>query len=82
MATIVRHRETAKQYVLLGTGFGAYKATRPSFFGGNLFPNEESGEIPVAAVSDQEGNVIWLYTEELQVVEVDGVPIRDLFTSI
>ncbi len=41
MATIVQHLDTYDKYILLGAGFGAYKATRPSFFGGNLFPNEE-----------------------------------------
>ncbi|MFS1512417.1 hypothetical protein VQL36_08285 [Chengkuizengella sp. SCS-71B] len=60
-----------------GTGYGAYKATRPGFIGGDLFPNEEQDEIPVASVCDEFGTIQWLYTNELQVVEVDGKRIED-----
>ncbi|MDF2959710.1 MAG: hypothetical protein K0S39_1445 [Paenibacillus sp.] len=81
MATIVLHKPTRKRYVLIGTGFGAYKAMMPSILGGSLFPREESQEIPVAAVSDSLGNITWLYTEELQVVEVDGKSIGSYFAA-
>ncbi len=80
MATIVLHKETGKRYVLIGTGLGAFKSTRPSFFGGNLFPNEEEGEIPVAAVSDENGEIIWIYTNELEVLEIDGKTIKELLS--
>jgi len=79
MATIVLHKETGKKYVLIGTGLGAFKATRPSFFGGNLFPNEEEGEIPVTALSDENGKITWIYTSELEVLEVDGKKIKEFF---
>ena len=36
MAVIVEHRETGDRFVLVGTGFGAYKATKPNWFFGNL----------------------------------------------
>ncbi|MBD2843625.1 hypothetical protein IDH44_00355 [Paenibacillus sp. IB182496] len=55
MSVIVLHKSTNQRYILLGTGFGAYKAQRPSFLGGNLFPHEEADEIPVAAVCDTRG---------------------------
>ncbi|MDA8227987.1 MAG: hypothetical protein M0T74_09895 [Desulfitobacterium hafniense] len=50
MAIIVRHKENGKVFALIGTGYGAYKATRPSLLGGSLFPHEEEGENPVAVV--------------------------------
>ena len=78
MAIIVRHRETNEVYALIGTGYGAYKAARPSFFGGNLFPHEEEGEIPVAAVSNENGDIQWFYTEDLQVIEIDGIKLKEL----
>lgn len=81
MAIIVRHNETRKVFALVGTGFGAYKATRPGVFGGNLFPNEEEGTIPVAAVSDERGSIQWLSTDELQVIEIDGVKIENVIDS-
>lgn len=78
MATIVRHKNTGRKYALLGAGFGAYKATRPSFFGGNLFPNEDEGTIEAAAVSDSNGIIYWIPTNELQVLEIDGKSISDI----
>lgn len=50
MGIIVRDKKTHRKYILLGTGFGAYKAVRPSFFGGNLMPHEEEGTIATVAV--------------------------------
>ncbi|WP_079914572.1 hypothetical protein [Paenibacillus sp. 32352] len=79
MATVVRHKESGKTYVLVGTGYGAYKAMLPSVLGGSLFPHEESAEIPLAAVSDRYGNIIWMLTEELQVIEIDGQPVQSFF---
>lgn len=78
MAIIVLHKPTQSQYVLLGTGYGAYKASRPSFFGGNLFPHEDEGSVAVVAVCDEEGTIIWFSPEELQVVEVDGRSMASL----
>ena len=72
MATIVRYKRDGKKYILLGTGFGAYKATRPGVFFGNLLPNEEQGQITMVAVCDIDGNIRWTHSDELTVVEVDG----------
>ncbi|MFE5323670.1 hypothetical protein ACFQ88_33795 [Paenibacillus sp. NPDC056579] len=82
MATIVKHKQSGKTYVLIGTGYGAYKAMLPGVFGGSLFPQEESAEIPLAAVSDRYGNMVWMLTEELLVVEVDGRPVGDYFQNV
>ncbi|GMQ57187.1 hypothetical protein AN1V17_15820 [Vallitalea sediminicola] len=78
MGVIVRDKVTHKKYVLLGTGFGAYKAVRPSFFGGNLIPHEEEGTIATIAVCDSKGDIIWINSNNLQVIEVDGVKIEEI----
>ncbi len=72
MAVIVQARKTGKKYVLLGTGFGAFKATRPDLFFGNLMPKEEEGQITMVAVCDAEGKIRWAHSDDLIVVEVDG----------
>ena len=72
MATIVQSKRNGKKYVLLGTGFGAYKATRPGVFFGNLAPEEEQGQITMVAVCDRDGQIRWTHSDDLTVVEVDG----------
>lgn len=81
MSTIVKHRNTGQKYVLIGTGFGAYKAVAPSFFGGNLFPNEEEGTIAMVAVCDSNGDISWINSEYLQVVEIDEIKISQIDLS-
>lgn len=81
MATIVLHKPSGIHYVLLGTGYGAYQSHRPSIFGGDLFPHEHSGEIPVAAVCDEHGEIHWFLTEELQVAQIDGLPLSRVFAG-
>lgn len=78
MAIIVKHLETQQFFTLIGTGYGAYKATRPSLFGGSLIPHEDEAEIPVAAVCDNKGQIQWLYTKDLKVIEIDGVKIGEI----
>ena len=72
MAVIVRHKESQGEYILLGAGFGAYKGIRPSMILGNLAPHEDAGEIPVALVCDAQGAVLWVRSENLTVLSVDG----------
>ena len=57
MAVIVEHRDTGERYVLLGTGFGAFRASKPNWLLGSLVPDEESGEHSVVAVSTAVGAV-------------------------
>lgn len=81
MATIVLHKPSGIHYVLLGTGYGAYQSHRPSVLGGDLFPHEHSGEIPAAAVCDEHGEIHWFLTEELQVAQIDGLPLSRVFAG-
>jgi len=78
MAIVVLHSKSKRKYILIGTGFGAYRSSRPSFLGGSLFPYEDMGEIPVAAVSDSKGKIHWFLTEELQVIEIDGQKLNEI----
>ncbi len=78
MAIVVKNKENNRKYILLGTGFGAYKAVRPSFFGGNLLPHEEEGTITIVAVCNYKGDIIWIESDKLQVIEVDGIKISEL----
>lgn len=78
MTVIVKHLRTQQYFALIGTGHGAYKAARPSLFGGNLIPHEDEGEIPMAAVSNNLGDIQWFYTKDLKVMEIDGVRIDEI----
>lgn len=82
MATIVLHKPSGEKYIFLGTGFGAYKAMRAGVLGGDLFPHEEAGEIMAAAVCDAQGHIRWFETEELQVLEIDGIRVDLLYQTI
>lgn len=78
MATLVKNNTNGKYYYLLGTSYSFYKDTVPSFFGGNLFPNEDEGEAKIGAVCNEQGEIEWFPTEELKVVEVDGIKVSEL----
>jgi len=78
MAVVVRHNETGQEWILLGTGFGIYKATRPSVFFGNLLPSDEEGQVTTVAVCDREGTIGWIHSNELTVVQVDGQSPSDI----
>ena len=73
MATKVEHVTTGKTFILLGTGFGSYKATRPSVFFGNWAPSEEEGSSPMAAVCNEKGEILWVDSADLKVITIDGV---------
>lgn len=66
MAVIVKDTKTEKQYLLIGSGFGAYKSVGPSL----LF--QDSGEMAVVAVCNDEGKIGWAKSKEIRVVSIDG----------
>src|SRR5690606_24414019 len=80
MAIIVLHKPSEIRYVLVGTGYGAYHSTNSGFLGGDLFRNEQFGEMQLAALCDSSGCISWLPTEELQVLEVDGYRVDRLLS--
>ena len=78
MAIIVRHKETQKDYVLLGGGFGAYQSKKPSPILGNLGSVTEQGEYPMVCVCNPKGHIGWFYSDELLVISVDGYPVSEV----
>lgn len=78
MSTLVKNNKSGRYYYLIGTSYSFYKDTVPSFFGGNLFPNEDEGEFKIAAVCNENGEIEWFPADELKVIEVDGVKVSEL----
>lgn len=72
MATVIQHLETRREYVLLGTGFGMFKAQKPSFIFGNLLPDTDADSVEAVCVCDAKGEIQWFLAKEVQVVQVDG----------
>ena len=78
MAIIVEHLNTGKRAVLLGAGYGAYKASRPSAIFGSWAPVEDAADISMLAVTDESGAVLWCKSDEIKIVSVDGVAPSEL----
>lgn len=81
MATIVEHTETGGVYVLLGTGFGAYKAMKPNWFFGNWMADEQSDQLAMVCVCDYRGQIGWFRSQDLRVISVDGQMPESLLVS-
>ena len=70
--TIVKEITTDKNFTLIGTGFAAYKTSKPSTFIASRVPKADQGEIPMVAVCDESGEIRWMKTAEIKIVEIDG----------
>lgn len=81
MATIVEDTRDGGVYVLLGAGFGAYKAMKPNWLLGNLLADEESDELSMIAVCDFKGHVGWLHSGHVRVLRVDGRTPQELLLA-
>lgn len=77
MSVIVKHKETKKKFVMIGTGYGTMREDKQHFFGDHLIHQEDEKLSAMAAVCDYEGNIFWYDTEELRIIEVDGEKIAD-----
>ena len=79
MTTIVRHRRTGNQYILLGIN-GEENKTNPSRFINELFNSSQpKTEVSCSAtVCDVQGNLFLAYIDDLVVVEIDGKKPSDL----
>ena len=72
MAVIVRHNEEPNdQFVLLGTGFGMFKAMRGSTLG-DILSKQDEGEKTLVALCGKDGTILWADSSDLTVVSVDG----------
>ena len=79
MATIVEDYRN-KRYVLIGVGYGATQAMRPSAASG-LFTTHRTSESELAAVANPDGEISWVPAHELTVISVDGYSCRDWLNS-
>ena len=78
MAIVVENKKTFEKYILVGAGLGMFKATRPSYFGGNLFPHEEESVEQIVAVCNHAGEIHFLDKDLLKVIEIDSVKLIDM----
>jgi hypothetical protein len=78
MATVVRSKTNHREYVLLGTGFGAYQSKKPNWFFGDLIADTAEGQFAMVCVCDSKGSVGWLESSDIQVVSVDGQALTDI----
>ncbi|MFD3158664.1 hypothetical protein ACFIJ5_17765 [Haloimpatiens sp. FM7330] len=78
MAVIVRHNETKERFVLLGTGYAAYKDSSPSPIFGNFVRDNEEGQKSMIAVCDKKGKVKWLRSDKVVIEKVDGEKLEKL----
>ena len=79
MTTIVRHKRTGNEYILLGIN-GEENKTNPSRFINELFnSNQPKAEVSCSAtVCDVQGNLFLAYIDDLIVVEIDGKKPTDI----
>lgn len=78
MATIVKCLKEGREYVLLGSGFGAYQSKKPNWFFGDLLADTTEGQYALVCVCDSDGQVGWLESANVRVVSVDGQRIDEL----
>ena len=72
LLTIVKQIANDKKFILIGTGFGAFKTSNPSTFRVNRLPKPDEGVIPMVAVCDENGEIKWMKTNEIKIVNIDG----------
>ena len=71
MPTIVRHNPTGDHYILLGTGYSQWATARPSFFFGDLIPNQREGQARLVCICDSQGRIEWAHADRLTVIATD-----------
>ncbi|MEO0014970.1 MAG: hypothetical protein RLZZ535_3359 [Cyanobacteriota bacterium] len=72
MTTIVKHRRTGNEYILLSINGETNKAN-PSRFISELFNQEKSEVSCSATVCDVQGNIFLAYIDDLVVTEINGI---------
>lgn len=77
MTTIVKHKRTGNEYILLGIN-GEEDKVNPSRFINELFSQEKSDVSCSATVCDFQGNIFLAYIDDLLVTEIDGKKPADI----
>lgn len=74
MSTIVFHKPSKKEFILVGTGYEIPKCStylEPLY--GSLHIKKSNNAIEMAAVCDSEGHISFISADELIVLKIDGV---------
>ena len=77
MTTIVRHKRTGNEYILVSITGESNKAN-PSRFISELFERQKSEASCLATICDPRGNLFLAYIDELVVTEIDGRKPADI----
>lgn len=72
----VRSKRTEQEFVLLGAGYGMFRAQGQSGWG--AIPSTREGDRGVVCVSDRNGEIFFVNSEELYVYSVDGKVITEI----
>lgn len=78
MATKVRRKTNGKVYLVLGTGYGAFKAMAMANTLHAINPEIDEGELKMIAACDSTGSIHWIDHRDVEVIEVDGVKPSEL----
>ena len=81
MATKVRHRKNGKTFLMLGTGYGAFKAMAMANTFHAMNHEIDEGELGMIAICDSAGQIHWIDHRLVEVVEVDGVAPNQLLAD-
>ncbi|GHC58592.1 hypothetical protein [Roseibacillus persicicus] len=68
MATLVEIKKTKQVAIFLGTGYGMYQSKSESGFS----VRTNSGQSHQIALSDFNGEVMWIDAKEIRVLSIDG----------
>ena len=78
MAVIVTHVPSNKDFVLIGTGFGAFQSKKPNWLMGDFMADTSQGQFAMVCVCTKDGRIQWVDSEQVVVKSVDGKPVGDL----
>lgn len=73
----VKLKSNDKEYAMLGTGYGMFRAQGPTGWTG--FPKTNEGSEKVVAICSSDGEILWAKSEDVYVVSIDGVAISEVF---
>ena len=78
MVTKIRRKKTGKTYLLVGTGYGAFKAMAMANTLHAMNPEIDEGELGMVAACDSTGSIHWIDHRDVEVIEVDGLKPSEL----
>ncbi len=81
MATIAVIKSTGQRGLVIGTGFGMFRAYRTSSVIAHSVQRESAGEEHLIALANESGEISWHRSADVQIVEVDGKPPHVLLSS-